>query len=64
MKVSKANAQYQSHPKSAQRCDKCSMFRTPHDCTKVGGYIEPQGWSRYFEWKEQNNASGRFQETG
>jgi len=55
MKVSKQQAQYQNHPKGAQRCDKCSMFRAPHGCTKVEGYIEPQGWSRFFDWKKDKN---------
>ena len=32
--------------------ERCSMFRSPHSCTKVAGDISPRGWSRFFEWKD------------
>jgi hypothetical protein len=50
-KVSKFDALYQSHPKGAQRCANCSMFRRPNACTKVSGIILPYGWSKYWERK-------------
>ena len=51
-KVDKKTARYQTHPRGIARCERCSMFRSPHSCTKVAGDISPRGWSRFFEWKD------------
>ena len=52
-KVDKKTARYQTHPRGIARCERCSMFRSPHSCTKVAGDISPRGWSKYFEWKDE-----------
>ena len=51
-KVDKKTAHYQTHPRGIARCERCSMFRSPHSCTKVAGDISPRGWSKYFDWKD------------
>ena len=51
-KVDKKTARYQTHPRGIARCERCSMFRSPHSCTKVAGDISPRGWSKYFDWKD------------
>ena len=51
-KVDKKTARYQTHPRGIARCERCSMFRSPHSCTKVAGDIRPRGWSKYFDWKD------------
>ena len=51
-KVDKKTARYQTHPRGIARCERCSMFRSPHSCTKVAGDISPRGWSRFFVWKD------------
>lgn len=43
---------YQTHPQGKQRCELCSMYRTPNECTLVKGYILPRGWCKRFAWKE------------
>ena len=51
-KVDKKTARYQTHPRGIAFCARCSMFRSPHSCTKVAGDISPRGWSKFFEWKD------------
>jgi len=51
-KVSHKEAEYQHHPRGIQRCDRCSMFRAPHSCTKVAGDIVARGWCKFFDWKD------------
>jgi len=51
-KVDKKTARYQTHPRGIAFCARCSMFRSPHACTKVAGDISPRGWSKFFEWKD------------
>jgi len=51
-KVDKKTARYQTHPRGIARCERCSIFRSPHSCTKVAGDISPRGWSKYFDWKD------------
>jgi len=52
-KVGKKAADYQTHPRGIQYCERCSMFRAPHSCTKVAGDISPRGWSKFFDWKDE-----------
>ena len=60
VKVGKAEARYQAHARGIQRCELCSMFVSPHACTKVAGDISPRGWSKFFDWKDaQTHARAR-----
>lgn len=47
-KSSKADANYQTEPKGAQQCARCSHFRPPESCTEVAGAISSEGWCRWF----------------
>lgn len=48
----KTEVKYQDSPKGEKRCGLCSMFRSPHRCTLVKGFILRQGYCVEFEWKE------------
>lgn len=50
-KVSKATAHYRMSTNSNRKCEICTMFRPPHDCTAVEGEISPAGVCDYFERK-------------
>ena len=49
--VTKEEAEYQDAPKGREFCGRCTMFRPPHKCSYVRGYIERDGWCRFFEAK-------------
>lgn len=51
-KISKAEAEYVDKAKS-NHCQDCKMYRAPHACTLVLGYIEYEGHCRYFERKSK-----------
>jgi len=42
--VSKAQAKYQDHQNSPQRCEICVNFQPPTACKIVSGTIDPNGW--------------------
>jgi hypothetical protein len=50
LKKSKADARikYQWRPRGEERCDRCTMFRAPDECTEVAGVISPRGWCKIF----------------
>lgn len=35
---------YRPHPSLGQKCSNCLLFRRPHSCVSVAGYISPNGW--------------------
>jgi len=35
---------YRPHPSLGQKCSNCLLFRRPHSCRDVAGYISPNGW--------------------
>jgi hypothetical protein len=51
-KVTKAQAQYQDHPKGQQRCEICLQFMPPGQCRIVAGPISPKGWCQFFAARE------------
>lgn len=51
-KVSKATAHYRMSTNPKRKCEICTMFRPPHDCTAVEGEISAQGVCDYFERKK------------
>lgn len=51
-KVAKPAALYRDHPKGADHCALCTMFRPPSGCTTVAGRILPRGWCKYFKRKK------------
>jgi hypothetical protein len=55
-KISKLEAHYQSMPFGAQRCARCTMFRSPDTCTAVRGEVEYKGWCKLFERKDVSKA--------
>jgi len=62
-KISKAFAQYQGRPMLDEYCADCTKF-IPTDesrhkmgrCMNVAGPISPQGWCKFFEPLEHENA--------
>ena len=48
-KLSKAEAQYQDHPRDIQMCSACTLFVRPNACKVVDGDISPDGWCRLFD---------------
>jgi len=52
-KVAKTTAKYQVEPKGKEKCSSCTMWRSPHGCSSVKGYISPDGWCSYYERKKQ-----------
>ena len=48
-KASKADVDYQSSPKGAKRCERCTMFTPPASCTDVEGRISPRGYCNIFK---------------
>lgn len=51
IKLSKANANYRPGSKK-NICAECTMFRAPHKCTSVSGFISPLGLCDYFDRKD------------
>jgi hypothetical protein len=55
--ITQANAKYQTKPKGAAQCSKCSYFipgAKPTDngtCKQVAGVISPNGWCQFFAKK-------------
>lgn len=43
-KFSQKQAQYQTTPKSGQRCQNCALWQPPTACQKVDGQVSPAGW--------------------
>lgn len=50
-KVSKQVAHYRPQPNDNERCEGCSMWQPPDNCTAVEGVISPRGWCELFEAK-------------
>jgi len=48
-KYSKAKAGYVAHPVDGQICKHCTMWRAPNGCTAVNGYINPNGWCKWYK---------------
>ena len=49
-KASKAKAGYVAHTVKGQRCDECTMWRSPNKCSAVAGDIKPNAWCKW--WKK------------
>jgi hypothetical protein len=49
VKISQAEAQYQSTPKGMLSCATCTFFIKPRSCKVVGGDISPTGWCKLFD---------------
>ncbi|HEY5105258.1 MAG TPA: hypothetical protein VII73_00655 [Caulobacteraceae bacterium] len=47
-KASQKGVAYQTMPKGAQRCDKCSFWQAPASCKVVAGVISPAGWCNLY----------------
>jgi hypothetical protein len=48
-KYSKAKAGYVAHPVDGEVCKHCTMWREPNRCTAVNGYIDPEGWCKWYK---------------
>jgi hypothetical protein len=49
-KVSQEEAHYTTSPHGDQRCASCAYFLPEeHRCTVVAGFIDPNGWSRFYQ---------------
>lgn len=48
-KDSKAEAKYQDNPHKGQKCEQCTMWRPPNQCSAVKGIISPNGWCSYYK---------------
>ena len=55
MKLAKDDdkVRYQNYPALDQCCKLCVMYVDPNQCSKVGGFIRPDGWCKLFERKKQ-----------
>jgi hypothetical protein len=51
-KHSKAEAGYVAHTVKGQRCDQCTMWRSPNKCSAVSGDIKPSAWCKW--WKKSH----------
>ena len=56
-KQSQEAVAYQTSPKGAQMCARCSMYIKPKDkeapaCTEVVGPIVAGGWCKIFDWRK------------
>jgi hypothetical protein len=49
VRVSQAEAQYQSTPKGLFSCAACTFFIKPRSCKVVTGDIGPTGWCKLFD---------------
>jgi hypothetical protein len=49
-KVSKESVDY-GPGHATRKCGQCSMFREPHACTLVRGWIDEDAWCKEFERK-------------
>jgi hypothetical protein len=55
--ITQANARYQTKPKGAAQCSKCSYFipganaTANGSCKQVAGVISPNGWCQFFAKK-------------
>ena len=52
IKHSKAEAGYVAHTVKGQRCDECTMWRSPNKCSAVAGDIKPNAWCKW--WKKSH----------
>jgi hypothetical protein len=48
-KISKYEAQYETHASGKDQCRDCTHFDAPNGCTKVQGDINAGGWCKLFE---------------
>ncbi len=48
VKLSQAEAGYQTSPKNGQRCADCTYFKAPSSCNLVSGSISRAGWCKKF----------------
>lgn len=48
-KDSKVVAKYQDHAHQGQKCQHCTMWRPPNQCSAVKGIISPNGWCSYYK---------------
>ena len=57
-KQSQEAVAYQTSPKGAQMCARCSMYIRPKDkggepaCTDIVGPIVAAGWCKIFDWRK------------
>lgn len=49
VRVSQAEAQYQTTPKALFTCAACTFFIKPRSCKVVTGDISPVGWCKLFD---------------
>lgn len=49
IQISKAQANYTDHAMGEFECHQCEHFQAPHQCEIVLGFIEPEGWCKYFQ---------------
>jgi hypothetical protein len=49
VKISQAEALYQSTPKGLLSCAACTFFIKPTSCKVVTGAISPNGWCKLFD---------------
>lgn len=52
MKVSKLAADYREpdEPRPLrEKCERCTMFRPPENCTSVMGKVDPGAWCKLFK---------------
>ena len=54
VKLSQADAKYQTTPKGDQRCDGCVNFQPQNACKFVQGDISPNGWCQLFAAKPKS----------
>jgi len=54
-KYSKAKAEYVAHPVKGQMCKHCTMWREPNKCTAVNGYINENGWCKWYKRSHREN---------
>ena len=60
--VDKETAKYTDSSTTQQHCADCSMFIPPKSCDTVEGTINPEGWCKFFEWKDPKKAEETAEE--
>ena len=48
-KITKGVANYTDHAVGGEMCNNCKHYLKPNKCEIVAGYIEPNGWCKYFD---------------
>ena len=49
IKLSKSQANYVDRALDENECHRCEHFIEPHSCKIVEGFINPEGWCKYYE---------------